>query len=124
MHTALLQAEQQQHLDKQLARQHQELVAQVALSAPVGMERVVAALQAQQAAWLNYRREECELVGSLTGAGGTWPSTHAIICEVTLTEQRLGHVQRATQCIERTRNEERTHGQSDCLQPLASLVHR
>lgn len=92
MHAGLLLTQQQQQIEKLLAGKYDELIKLVATSGSGEShvdERLMAALKNQQVAWLKYRSEECALIGALTGAGGTWPSTYAIECEVNHTDQRL-----------------------------------
>lgn len=86
-------------------------------------DRVISALKAQEITWVKYRVDECELIGSLTGAGGTWPSTYANECEVNLTEERLRRVSSAIQCIQEIPIEKRWVKQADCLQQLAPLAN-
>ena len=127
MHTGLLLVQQQNSAEKLLASKHEELVKLVSSSSAEGVrvdERLLAALKTQQAAWLRYRTEECELVGSLTGAGGTWPSTYANRCEVNHTDQRLRRVRSAIRCIEKIPNEKRIFEQNNCLQQLAPLTNK
>jgi uncharacterized protein YecT (DUF1311 family) len=127
MRTGLLLVQQQKAAEKRLASQHGELIKLVSSSRSGETsvdERLVAALKTQQAAWLKYRTEECELIGSLTGAGGTWPSTYANRCEVNHTEQRLRRVRSAIRCIEKIPPETRLLEQNDCLQQLAPLTNK
>lgn len=86
--------------------------------------RVISALKAQQATWVKYRDDECELIGSLTGAGGSWPSTYANECQVHLTEDRLRRVNSAIKCIQKIPLEKRWMEQADCLQQLAPLANK
>jgi uncharacterized protein YecT (DUF1311 family) len=127
MHTGLLLMQKQNAAEKLLASKHEELINLVSSSSTeeIGVgERLLAALKTQQAAWLKYRTEECELVGSLTGAGGTWPSTYANKCEVNHTDQRLRRVRSAIRCIEKIPNEKRFFQQNNCLQQLAPLTNK
>lgn len=127
MHTGLLLVQQQNAAEKLLASKHEELIKLVSSSSTEKIsvdERLLAALKTQQAAWLKYRTEECELVGSLTGAGGTWPSTYANRCEVNHTDQRLRRVRSAIRCIEKIPNEKRFFEQNNCLQQLAPLTNK
>lgn len=83
MHTGLLLAQQQNAVEKLLEHKHEELVKLVSSSSSGEISvdgRLLAAIKTQQVAWLKYRTEECELIGSLTGAGATWPSTYAKKC--------------------------------------------
>ncbi len=127
MDIGLSLVKQQQQTEKILANKHRELIKLVASSAEGKFDtsaRVQAALKTQQAAWLKYRSEECELVGSLTGGGGSWPSTHANECEVNHTDQRLRRVRSAIRCIKRIPFENRLEKQNACLQQLAPLTNK
>jgi uncharacterized protein YecT (DUF1311 family) len=127
MHTGLLLVQQQKAVEKLLASKHDELIKLVSSSSSVGIPvdgRLLAALKTQQAAWLKYRVEECELIGSLTGAGGTWPSTYANKCELNHSEQRLRRVRSAIRCIEKFPLEKRLFEQNNCLQQLAPLTNK
>lgn len=72
-----------------------------------------ATLQAQQTAWLKYRIQECELVGALTGARGSWPSPHAKRREVSHTQQLLRRVRSAFACIQKTPTSDRLFSQNN-----------
>ena len=85
-------------------------------------ERLIAALKAQQAAWRRYVPDECEVVGSLTGAGGSWPSTYAVRCEANLMELRLRRTRAAIRCIEKLPAPSRQLEQNRCLHQLAPLA--
>lgn len=124
MHTGLMLVEKLEKADVILQREHEALVNLVAASGdPQGADgRMISALKAQQAAWLQFRSSECELIGSLTGAGGSWPSTYANKCEVNLTDARIRRVDSAIKCIEKISKEDRRFGMSNCLQQLAPLV--
>lgn len=126
MHTGFQLVRKQQASEKLLANKHDRLIGLVASSSTSSIpvdQRLLDALKTQQAAWLRYRTDECELIGSLTGAGGTWPSTYANKCEVNHTEQRLRRIRSATRCIERIPPEQRQFLQNDCLQQLAPLTN-
>lgn len=127
MHTGLLLVQQQNTAEKLLTSKHEELVKLVSSSSTKEIKvdgRLLAALKTQQAAWLKYRDEECELVGSLTGAGATWPSTYAKKCEVNHADQRLRRVSSAIRCIEKIQNEKRFFELNNCLQQLAPLTNK
>ena len=129
MHTGLLLVERQRVVEKTLAQKHEELIKIVSSATGPsedvrGGERLLTALKTQQEAWLKYRADECELIGSLTGAGGTWPSTYANKCEANHTEQRLRRVRSAIRCIEKLPSEKRRYEQNNCLQQLAPLTNR
>ena len=127
MQMGLLLNQKQEKVDKQMAAKHAELVSLVAASSsdstPVD-ERLIKALTSQQAAWLLYRHGECELIGSLTGAGGRWPSTWAAQCVANHTEHRLRRIRSAIACIQKIPDGKRFFDQNRCLQQLAPLTNR
>lgn len=128
MHTGLLVVEKQKGIEMTLASKHEELIKLVSSSSSSGGitadERLLTALKTQQVAWLKYRTEECELIGSLTGAGGSWPSTYANECEANHTQLRLRRVRSAISCIEKISTDKRIFEQNRCLQQLAPLTNK
>lgn len=127
MHTGLLLVEKQRAVEIALATKHEELIKLVLTSSVDGItvdERLLTALKTQQVAWLKYRTEECELIGSLTGAGGSWPSTYANQCEMNHTQLRLRRISSAISCIEKIASDKRIFEQNRCLQQLAPLTNR
>jgi uncharacterized protein YecT (DUF1311 family) len=126
MHEGLVLVQRLNAVDKVLVARHDELVTLVSASSTEDRkvdERLLAALKRQQSGWLKYRSDECELTGSLTGAGGTWPSTYANKCEVNLGEQRLHRVRSAIRCIEKIPRTDRIFKQNECLQSLVPLTN-
>jgi uncharacterized protein YecT (DUF1311 family) len=126
MHEGLVLVQRLKAADKVLVAKHDELVKLVSASSTEAIkvdERLLAALRRQQLAWVNYRSDECELTGSLTGAGGTWPSTYANQCEVNLGEQRLRRVRSAIRCVEKIPRADRLFKQNECLQQLVPLTN-
>jgi len=127
MHTGLMLVQRQRAAETVLQKVHNELISLVASSASGEVkpdERLLAALRTQQVAWLKYRTEECELIGALTGAGGSWQSTYANRCEVNHTEQRRRRLQSAMQCIKKIPLQDRLFEQHNCLQQLAPLTNK
>lgn len=123
MNTGLLLVQKRQATEKRLDRAYGQLVLLTESASMLG-PRVVEALKAEQVEWLKYRDAECELVGALTGAGGTWPSTYAARCEANLTDQRLRRVRSATRCIHRAIAKNQEFEESNCLQQLAPIANR
>lgn len=121
MHTGYLHLEKRDAFARLLERRQAELLALVEQGS--GDARLVQALRAQHEAWLAYRTHECELIGALTGAGGSWPSTYAVQCEANLTDRRYRRVHAALRCIRRIPADDRAFEQSRCLQQLAPLVN-
>ncbi|MBR7800119.1 lysozyme inhibitor LprI family protein [Undibacterium fentianense] len=129
MHTGLTLVATLQKTSAQLRSKHLELIDLLTQSPDYNGEkypdsRVIAALEAQQISWEKYRSDECELIGSLTGAGGSWPSTYANRCEVNLTETRLRRITSAIRCIQKIPLENRWMEQAACLQQLAPLANK
>lgn len=84
--------------------------------------RLIKALEAQQTAWKRYVRDECELVGALSGSGGSWPSTYAVRCQANLAELRVRRARAAISCIEKMPPARRRLEQNRCLYQLATLA--
>jgi len=85
-------------------------------------DRLITALKAQQAAWANYVPEECELIGAMTGAGGSWPTAYNLRCQANLAEQRVRRTRAAIRCVEASAPDKRMFEQSHCLAQLAPLA--
>jgi uncharacterized protein YecT (DUF1311 family) len=123
MNTGLFLVQKLQATEKRLESDYGELVRLTGSASMLG-PRVVQALKAEQVEWLKYRGAECELVGALTGAGGTWPSTYAVRCDANFTDQRLRRVRSATRCIHRAIAKNQEFEESNCLQQLAPIANR
>lgn len=127
MHTGLLLAADLKALDKAMSEAHRALIEKVG-AAPVTDETpqdnslLGKVLAEQQKAWLRYRGGECRLIGTLTGAGGSWPSTYAIDCELSLGQQRLEDIQAAHACIDAISEQDRIFEQGECLRDLAPMA--
>jgi uncharacterized protein YecT (DUF1311 family) len=107
-------------LEKKLLR----LLTSAGEESPQGQfdQRLVSALTAQQMAWKRYVPDECEVAGSLTGAGGTWPSTYAVACEANLMETRVRRTRAAIRCVEKIDPPSRWLDQNHCLYQLMPLA--
>lgn len=122
MRTGLELAASRDQSQKMLAKQQEKLIALVSSNQKYPDERLIRALRDQHDAWLKYRSAECELVGSLSGAGGSWPSTYAIRCEANLTDRRYHTVLHAIRCIDRIPTGQKWVEQSRCLYQLGPLT--
>lgn len=79
-------------------------------------------LEKQQTAWMGYRNSSCMVVGIMTGAGGTWPSTYANKCSNGLTYQRYLNVKNALTCVERHRRNKVKYGiEQTCLYQILGV---
>jgi hypothetical protein len=83
---------------------------------------LIEALEVQEVAWRRYLPDECGLVGALTGAGGSWPSTYAVRCEANLVEMRVRRTRASIRCLEKLPPEKRRLDQGRCLYLLAPLA--
>ena len=106
MHTGLSLLSDLKKGSAQLKTKHEELIALLSESPNYAGEkypdsRTIDALTNLHISWVKYSSDECELIGSLTGAGGSWPSTYAKRCEVNLTEARLRRVTSAIKCVKK-----------------------
>lgn len=63
-------------------------------------------------------------MGALTGAGGSWPSTYAVACELKQTQQHLRQVRAALKCLDKMPVKEHWLEQNRCLSPLIALPQR
>lgn len=129
MHTGLTLRQQQQHAEQSLQRQHETLLQRLGATLdadgqPYRDTRVENALQEQYSARLRYLKTECALVGALTGAGGSWPSTYAMACELKQTQQHQRQVRTALKCLDKIPAKERWLDQNRCLSPLIALPQR
>ncbi len=120
MHTGLLAVQQRDKLDKLIAARHAELMRAVTASSED--LRLIKGLKSQQTAWTQYRTEECGLIGALTGAGGSWPSTYAVQCETRLAEERARRLLTARRCVEKKVAEKQAFDLNTCLYQLAPLA--
>jgi len=107
---------------ERLLRQRQAELVRLLAAQPDANTRLIKAIQAQQATWLRYRDDECELIGSLSGAGGSWPSTFSAQCRANLTDQRFRRFNWAIKCWNAVSAEERRFSGSRCLYQLAPLA--
>jgi|SRR5690348_3208409 len=124
MNMGLTAVQQRDATQKELARAYTKLVALVSSTNEVLGEEIAKPLQAAQDEWYKYSNAECSLVGALTGAGGSWPSTYTVQCELGLAYQRLRRVRSATRCINREIKVGYGLDWTNCLQQLAPIVNR
>lgn len=121
MYTGLLAKRQSETLEPRLAKAHSALIKKLATTAD-DTESLQTALGSQQAAWLDYRLAECQLIGALSGAGGSWPAAHARSCELRLSERRLRQILAATRCLDKISAPQQRLESHRCLLPLAPLA--
>lgn len=68
--------------------------------------------------WVAYRKADCELSGTLTGAGGAWPAVHGLTCERTLVENRARAMDGVRRCLEGLPPGHARFEQLECLEGL------
>lgn len=126
MHTAYVLSEELEQLTPALQLQFEKLLrllsnTQGSNGRPYFDSRILSGIELQQRGWKKYIEDECELVGALTGAGGTWPTTWALDCQVTQMKNRLLDVKKVTACIEKIPRETRWIDQDVCIRELITL---
>jgi len=124
MHVGGLEAKRRDAAVATLAKLHRRLVTLIstATSSVPPDDRLIMAVQAQQVAWNSYVLDECELIGSLTGSGGSWPSTYSVRCHANLLELRIRRTNAAIRCVEKLPAATRQFEQNQCLYQLAPLA--
>lgn len=70
--------------------------------------------------WLAYTQADCELAGTLTGAGASWPIVHGLGCHAQAVEERLEIVRSATACLQQLDAGAPDFDRLECLQGLAA----
>ena len=129
MNTALTLMANLGKKSSQLESKHNELITLLSASPDYNGEKqpdsqVISALNTLQVSWTKYRSDECQLVGFLSGGGGSWPLTSSIQCDVNLTEERLRRVNSAIKCVQKILVEKRWMEQATCIQQLAPLANK
>jgi uncharacterized protein YecT (DUF1311 family) len=107
-------------LDESLVQEQDELLRRVA-PAVSDQGRLVAALKAQQAAWLQHRDATCALTGLLGSPGAA--ATRTLQCKAEWAEAQRMRLWTALDCIGQGPPAERGAELERCLPPLVS-AHR
>lgn len=104
--------------DERMAKDHKALLD--LLKQLKTNDYLIESLKGQQDAWLKFRNNDCQLAGTLTGAGGSWPSTWGLSCQVGMASKRLGQVQLAAMCLKNINQKdlELDYPKYDCLNRL------
>lgn len=108
-------------LDESLMQEQDELLQRVA-PAMRDQGRLVAALKAQQAAWLRYRDATCSLSGTLGGVGDSAISTRTLQCKADWTEAQRMRLWTALDCIGQGAPADRAAELDRCLPGLVSSL--
>ena len=106
-------------LDESLTQEHDDLLQRVA-PAVRDQGRLVAALKAQQAAWLQYRNATCDLAGAISGAGGSAASTRTLQCKADWAEAQRMRLWTALDCIGQDAPADRGAELERCLPALVA----
>lgn len=85
---------------------------------------MISSLTDQQKYWATYIAAECDLIGTLSGAGGSWPSVYSNRCELNSNEERLKRINSAIKCVQKIPLENRWMDQTTCLQQLVPLANK
>lgn len=117
MHSVYVEAERLQAGRAELEQAHAELLKAIGddPAAPSPLARAVAN---QHAHWLEYVGADCDLAGTLTGAGGAWPAVHGLSCEIETIADRLEAVRGATACLRQLSHDPYRYEQFECLGTL------
>jgi hypothetical protein len=80
-------------------------------------------IKAQITAWHQYKKAVCALIGTSTGAGGSWPVAHTVRCEKGLSYDRYFATKNALQCINRLEKQKyiSPHEKIDCLKQTFNI---
>jgi hypothetical protein len=115
-------------MDRVLARYHRQLVPLLDTLMPTDEQwrwRLQGGILGLDSAWLAWRAEDCDLAGAMTGAGGSWPATWSVACEVEETARRIRIVRRSRNCLRallpKRRDDNEGDGVPECLAPLRLL---
>lgn len=85
------------------------------LGSPPALARAVATHHEK---WLAYSQADCELAGTLTGAGSSWPIVHGLGCHAQAVEERLEIIHGATACLQQLDTNLPEFDRLECLQGL------
>lgn len=103
-----------------LERAHGNLMAALGGNEPGSQRALARAVATHHEKWLAYAQADCELAGTLTGAGTSWPIVHGLGCHAQAVEQRLATIQGATACLQQMDTELSDFERLECLQELVS----
>lgn len=111
-----------EYFEIRLNKKHQELIQLIKESdTRPSASRLLTAIDKIHKAWQQFKVQECDLMGALSGAGGSWPTTHALRCEANLTHRRYLAVRSALKCVQRTQKKNLPFQMDTCLYQLGSL---
>lgn len=119
MHSMYVEADRLQAGRAELEQAHRDLISAMGDS-PSDPSPLARAVADQHTRWLEYVRADCELAGTLTGAGGAWPAVHGLSCEIETIAGRLEVVRRATACLSQLDPDAHRYEQFECLDNLVA----
>lgn len=119
MHSAYVEAERLQAGRAELEQAHADLLDAIGGN-PADPPPLARGLASQHAHWLDYVRADCELAGTLTGAGGAWPSVHGLSCQIESIFERLEVVRGATACLRQLSPDAYRFEQFECLEKMVA----
>jgi uncharacterized protein YecT (DUF1311 family) len=92
-------------------------------------------IKKQHEAWLKYYPSECDISGTLSATGGSWPSTYSMQCYVRVMDEQVKKISSITKCINdihvggKLSYEEKSQGiytltdkKNACLYQLGSMI--
>lgn len=119
MHSVYVEADRLQAGRAALEQAHGELLGAIG-GDPAKPPPLARALANQHARWLEHMQADCELAGTLTGAGGDWPTVHGLACQTGSIADRLELVRGASACLRQLGPDAYRFEQFDCLGTLVA----
>lgn len=103
-----------------LQQAHAGLMGAMGENTARGPSALSQALAVHHEAWLAYTRADCELAGTLTGAGSSWPTVHGLGCHAGAVEERVEVLRGATACLQQLDADITDFDRLECLQGLVA----
>lgn len=119
MHSAYVEAERLEAGRAELEQAHADLLSAIG-GDPADPPPLARAVARQQADWLEYVHSDCVLAGTLTGAGGAWPTVHGLTCQVESIAERLEVVRGATACLNQLSPDAYGFEQFECFDKMVA----
>lgn len=129
MHTALILSKQEQDMQEKTQSKHEELIEIISIKKENNGKkylvdnRLVNAVTAQHKGWEDFKDNECELIGALSGgAGNSWKSVRTVRCSLNLLTQRYKRLRDAVNCVDKIPLKSRQYDLQKCLYQIAPLA--
>lgn len=119
MHSVYVEADRLQAARAELEQAFADLQNAIG-GEPADPPPLARAVANQHAHWLEYVRADCELAGTLTGAGGAWPAVHGLSCQIESITDRLEIVRGATACLSQLSPDTYRFEQFECFEKMVA----